>query len=78
MYLWKYIFLPSFPPVVGYIESLQIDEGSDRILTVAFLKPSPGAFGGQIIAHFLINNTQNTGSLLCIHLNQKTFDIRIH
>ena len=82
-------FLPFFSPVVGYVpESLQIDEGSDTTLTVEFLKPLPGAFGGQIIAPFLIDNTLNTGSLLCIHLNQKTFvlishiyytfDIRIH
>ena len=52
--------------MVGYtndIESLQIDEGTDRTLTVRFLKPPVGAIGGQIIALFLINNTQNTGSL---------------
>ena len=53
-------------PVVGYTndpESLRIDEDSDRTLTVGFLKPPIGAIGGQIIAPFLINNTQNTGSL---------------
>ena len=52
--------------MVGYTndpESLQIDEGSDRTLTVAFLKPPFGAFGRQIFAPFLINNAQNTGSL---------------
>ena len=52
--------------MVGYTNDLgsyQIDEGTDRTLTIGFLKPPVGAIGGQIIAPFLINNTQNTGSL---------------
>ena len=76
-------------PVVGYTndpESLRIDEDSDRTLTVGFLKPPIGAIGGQIIAPFLINNTQNTGSLyntlepenIWINLHIYMFYIRIH
>ena len=57
-----------FSPVVGYTndpESLQIDEGSDRTFTVGFLKPpvDAGDIGQPIVVPFLINNSQNTGSL---------------
>ena len=60
-------FSSFFSPVVGYTndtESLQIDEGSDTTLIVRFLKPPVGTFTRHIIiAPFLINNAQNTGSL---------------